>query len=264
MPSLSSHPVATTVKMLMLGNSGSGKTGSLASLAAAGYRLFIYDFDNGLDILMDPKVLDPKHRGNIFYKTYQDKPVKSGNTLIPQATAWTQMTKDIGDWKEDGKSMGGIISWGPQDILVIDSFTFASDRCFDYVLQTNGRMGQRPQIQDYGHAIDSLQGFLELVTGNAACNVIMTAHLMFLGEELSGARKAFPNTIGQKLAPKIPRYFNNMVLVEKIQKGTDTIRQIQTQGTHVIDLKVSKPSLIPAKMPADLATLFKMLLTVES
>ena len=55
---LETHTSATIVKMLLLGRSGAGKTGHLGTLAKAGYRIFLADFDSGLDILLDPKVLD--------------------------------------------------------------------------------------------------------------------------------------------------------------------------------------------------------------
>ena len=60
MPALSDHQSSQTTKMLFIGDSGSGKTGALASLAAAGYNLRILDVDNGVDILAnllrDPQV----------------------------------------------------------------------------------------------------------------------------------------------------------------------------------------------------------------
>ena len=52
MPKGSAHTSAIITKMLLIGASGSGKTGALASLAAAGYKLRILDYDNGLDFLM--------------------------------------------------------------------------------------------------------------------------------------------------------------------------------------------------------------------
>lgn len=260
MASLAAHPSSSLVKLLLMGNSGVGKTGALATLPPAGYRLFIFDYDNGLDILLDPKILDPRYHSQVFYKSFQDKPIVVGNALVPQATAWTEMMKSLSDWKEGTQSLGGVTKWGENDVIVIDSLTFAADRCFDEALKMGGRLGQRPQIQDYGAAMDNLQSFFELLYGDACkCNVVMTAHLMFIGDEMSGVRKAYPNVIGQKLAPKIPRYFNNMILVEKSTVGATIKRSFQTVGTHNIDLKTSKPSVIPAKMEPDLGKLFALL-----
>lgn len=260
MPSLTEHESTKLVKLLILGNSGAGKTSSLATLAAAGYRLFICDFDNGLDILMDPKVLAPEHRKNIFYRALQDKLVKVGDKLIPRATAWQDFMKCLGDWKEPSGSLGNITTWGDRDVLVVDSLTFATQRAFDDALQLGGRLGQRAQIQDYGAALENIEATLEMLYGSACgCNVVMTAHLMFQGDEMTGTRKALPNVLGQKLAPKVPRFFNNMILAEKSVVGNTVNRRFKTIGTHLVDLKTSKPGSVPAEIPPDLAKLFAVL-----
>ena len=51
MPSLANHQSNEFTKLLIEGDSGSGKTGALASLVKAGYKLRILDMDNGLDAL---------------------------------------------------------------------------------------------------------------------------------------------------------------------------------------------------------------------
>lgn len=260
MPTLDEHKSAELVKLLILGNSGTGKTGSLGSLAAVGYRLFICDFDNGLDILLDEKVVPPEARKNIYFRALQDRPVKVGEKLIPRATAWQEFMRTLGDWKEPSGSLGNFTTWGPKDVLVLDSLTFATQRAFDDALQLAGRLGQRAQIQDYGAALESIEAMLEMLYGDICkCNVIMTAHLQMAGDELSGARKALPNVLGQKLAPKVPRFFNNMILAEKTVVGNTITRRFQTMGTHVVDLKTSKPSAVPAVIPPDLAKLFAVL-----
>jgi hypothetical protein len=260
MPALTEHESTKLVKLLILGNSGSGKTSSLASLAAAGYRLFICDFDNGLDILLDPKVLAPEHRSNVFYKPLQDRPVKVGDKLVPRATAWQDFMKALGDWKEGTQSMGNFTTWTDRDVLVVDSLTFATQRAFDDALQIGGRLGQRAQIQDYGAAMESIEAMLEMLYGSTCkCNVVMTAHLMFIGDEMSGVRKAYPNVLGQKLAPKIPRMFNNVILAEKKVVGNTVNRRFLTVGTHLVDLKTSKPGSIPQEVEPDLAKLFAVL-----
>ena len=51
MPTLSNHQSNEYTKLLIEGDSGSGKTGALCSLVEAGYKLRILDFDNGLEPL---------------------------------------------------------------------------------------------------------------------------------------------------------------------------------------------------------------------
>ena len=51
MPKGSEHKSRKYVKLLYLGDSGTGKTGSLVSLVQAGYKLRVIDLDDGLDAL---------------------------------------------------------------------------------------------------------------------------------------------------------------------------------------------------------------------
>src|SRR5215469_15644570 len=48
MPSLEGAQQSSFVKLLLIGDSGTGKTGATASLVEAGYRLRFLDFDNKL------------------------------------------------------------------------------------------------------------------------------------------------------------------------------------------------------------------------
>ena len=51
MASIKNHQSTDVTKLLLVGDSGSGKTASLAQLANAGYNLRILDYDDGLAIL---------------------------------------------------------------------------------------------------------------------------------------------------------------------------------------------------------------------
>lgn len=258
---LETHASSSIVKMLLLGRSGSGKTGHLGTLAKAGYRIFLADFDSGLDILLDPKVLDPSLRSKIHYQTFYDKNILLGGQMRPEAKGYTNFINAMADWKEDGKSLGSIYTWGENDIFVIDSLTFLGNSIMNHVLALSGRGGQKPQLQDYGAAVDTQEAVIETLYNPAVkCNVIVTAHLMYMGDETAGGvNKAFPSAIGRKLPPKISRYFNNVVQIQKSGMGANVKFELQTTATHDTDLKVSKPSLIKPVMPADLGELFKLL-----
>ena len=65
MASIKNHTSVDVTKLLLVGDSGSGKTASLATLANAGYKLRILDFDNGLDIL--PEFLTDTGVNNVSY-----------------------------------------------------------------------------------------------------------------------------------------------------------------------------------------------------
>lgn len=260
MPTMDNYTPDSAVKMLILGRSGAGKTGLLGSLAKD-YRIFVADFDNGLSILRDPKVVLPEFRKNIYYKTYYDKSQIIANKLVPTASGFTSFVQDMGDWKEDGKSLGGLYSWTESDIFVIDSLTFLGNMILNHVLQLAGRPGQKPQLQDFGAAMDAQETIMETIYNPAVkCNILVLSHIQYQGDEANASmQKGVASAIGKKLAPKIPRYFNNVIQVTKSGSGANVKREIHTAATFDVDLKVSKPSKVPPVMEADLAKLFSLL-----
>ena len=263
MPSLANiQPESDPIKLLLLGHSGVGKTGAIASLAAAGYRVFLADFENGYQILMDEKVLPKTARGNVFVRSFYDK--RKGPLALPVGgipKAMQNFYDALNDWQDedaDGKkvSMGSPYTWNQNDVLVIDSITTLSDAIELHVLQLNNRLGQPLRIQDYGTCQEILHGlFQSLCSPAATCNVVFVAHLRQI-EDGGGGSKWFAQATGKKISPLIGRYFNNTVLLTRDAQGN---REMHTQSTIQADMKVSRPSLVPAKMPADLGRLFKLL-----
>lgn len=249
------------IKLLLMGHSGVGKTGSIASLAIAGYRVFLADFENGYHILLDPKVLPPQYRKNVFVRSFYDK--RQGPKALPVGgvpRAMQQFYDALSGWKDfvDNKevNLGSPYTWGQQDVLVIDSITTLSDAIELHVQHLNSRLGEPLRIQDYGTCQDILHGlFQSLCSPAAPCHVVFIAHLRQL-EDGSGGTKWFPQATGKKISPLIGRYFNNSVLLTRDINGN---REMHTTSTIQADMKVAKPSVVPAKMPADLGLLFKML-----
>src|SRR4051812_44359341 len=98
MPPLANHQSAKTTKLLLMGDSGTGKTGALASLADAGFNLRILDFDNGIDALFN-YLTDPKSKyskessARVHYRTLTEQMRNVNGMLIPaKATVWREAT----------------------------------------------------------------------------------------------------------------------------------------------------------------------------
>jgi hypothetical protein len=256
---LDNHQSQSTVKLLIVGNSGVGKTGALASLPPAGYRLFIIDFDNGLDILRDPTVLAPQFHSQVYFKTFTD-PVNLAMPQLALPRAAMQAAAALNSWEEtvDGKkiSLGGVEKWGEKDVLVIDSLTFWGNALMRQVLAMNKRLGQQPFQSDWGDAIRMQEETIAaLYSETIRCNIVIMAHLSPIEDKTApGISRLYPSALGSKFPPKVGRYFNNMILMER--KGDSRI--FKTRGTAVIDLKTSKPSSIPPEMPANLAEFFRL------
>lgn len=263
MGSLAQHSSGQTTKMLLLGDSGTGKTGALASLVEAGYNLRVLDFDNGLDILAN--VLRQKNKPELLekvdYVTVTDGTRIAGTNLIPTATAWNKAIKTLGDWPGFGK----IETWTNQDILVIDSLTFAGKAAVRFILNLNGRVADIPQFQDYLAA----QGLLEklcatLYNETVICNTIVISHVREVAKthqeldskgrpitvEEEGSRKGFAETgAGKALSPVIGRYFNSVLLVDIEGSGAGTRRIIRTVPHENIGLKNSAPGSVRPTYP---------------
>src|SRR5262245_24276048 len=120
MPSLTQHQSNEFTKLLLIGDSKSGKTGALASLVAK-YKLRILDFDNGLDILAQLVRRDnPDKLENVEFRTLRDKirATPLGSVVDGTATAFIDGLRMLDHWKYGDVDLGVPSTWGPDTIFV--------------------------------------------------------------------------------------------------------------------------------------------------
>ena len=251
MGNLADHKSSQITKMLLIGDSGAGKTGALASLAAAGYNLNILDLDSGLDvlanILRDQKSPYGKDAlARVSYETVTDKMANVNGKLLPQqATVWQRSIRLLENWPVKGP----ITKWTPQDVLVIDSLTMLSNAAFNFVLSLNSRLGQQPQQSDWYGAQQLIEGLMQMLYDDGVnCNVIVISHITFIGEEGTGLH-GYPSTLGKALPPRIGRYFNSILMARKSGQGTATTRKIYTNPVSVVELKNTAPLKVQPDYP---------------
>lgn len=267
MPSLSHHQSNEYTKMLIEGDSGSGKTGGLASLVCAGYNLCILDFDNGLDPLKTFILKScPDKIENVEFVTLRDQR-KAGPTgpILVKREAFIRALKLLDRWKyktDDGTEvdLGVPAEWGPDRILVVDSLTMLSDAAFDFrePLAVKGRDGKYDLRAVYKDAQDAVENVLALLTSESfRTNVIVISHIKYV-DNPDGSRKGYPTSVGSALSPIIPRYFNSVALFQTSAGGQRTLR---TAATAMIDLKNPKPFEMAQEYPIEtgLAEFFKVL-----
>lgn len=275
MPKLTDHQSAQTTKVLLIGDSGSGKTGAIASLAQAGYNIRVMDLDSGLDVLANllrdgKSPYGPEALSRVSYVTLTD-PMKliAGKQVPARATVWQRAMGLLDNWKviekdKDGKDIvvedfGPISSWTSQEVLVIDSLTFLSKAALNFILSMNARLGQRPHQSDWWEGQQLIEGLLEkLYDENVKCNVILICHIAYIGEE-NGPKKGYPASLGQALSPKIGRYFNTAILARATGQGANVSRKLLTNSTPLIDLKTSAPLWVKPEydLKTGLAEIFK-------
>lgn len=261
MPSLSAHHSTDLVKLLALGDAKSGKTGSLVSLVAAGYKLRILDFDNLLDILRY-KILEvcPDKIDNVEFRSLRDK-TKAGPTGViinGKPKAWMDAIRMLDSWKYDDVDLGVPGTWGPDCILVIDSLSRLCDAAYDFheSIIPRGKSGDFDGRAVYGSAQDDVEKLLGMLTSDSfATNVLVICHGVY--QENDEGIKIFPQGVGKKLSPKIPTYFPNYV--RYINKGEK--RTISFESTPLINLSSTRPDAMPKSLDIStgLAEIFAVL-----
>jgi hypothetical protein len=65
--------------------------------------------------------------------------------------------------------------------------------------------------------------------------------------ETNGTFKGFASSVGKALGPKIPRFFNTLLLSETSGSGKNVKRKIKTLPTGLIDLKNPAPMKMEAE-----------------
>lgn len=248
MPTLETYKTEKPIKLLLMGDTGTGKTGALASLANAGYRLHILDYDNGLDILSTS--VDPDKLKNIEYETLTEKKKAVNGTVLIQGTpkGFSKGLALLTEWSQKYTSL--------EDIIVIDSLTFMSDAALEHVLAGNGHTGKQPEIQEWGLAMSLIEDVLSILySTDVQCNVVINSHIKYIQDEGTGLVKAQINTLGSKLPPKVGRYFNHMLCAGF--QGSK--RVLFTKATPMMGLKSPNPGKVKDIYPqADgLASYFK-------
>lgn len=262
MPSLADHQSKEFIKLLLLGDAKSGKTGSLVSLVEMGYKLRILDMDNLLDILKF-MILErcPDKLNNVEFVTLRDKRKAGAQGTIMDGVpkAWITAIKMLDRWKYDTTDLGIPAQWGSDCILVVDSLSRLCDAAYDFheTIIPRGKSGDFDGRAVYGNAQDDVESCIAMLTGESfRTNLIVICHGTY--QELpDGTTKLFPQGVGQKLSPKIPQYFPNYVRYKHIGGK----RTIQMKSDAMIDLANARPTAMADSYPIEtgLAEIFKIL-----
>lgn len=230
------------MKMIVAAGSGTGKTGALWSLAAAGFKLKIADFDKGTPILASILKDNPEALANVEVCSFTEKLVRdvSSGFMKPLGApkAWSSFMDSLNKWPDGGSAN----EWGTDTILVIDSLTMASRRALTYAQHIEGNNKWKPELQHYGVAMAQIEALFGTLYGeNVGCHVIWLTHVKSefrqitddkgkkIGEEWTGS---FPSSIGKALNDVIPRYVNDILSIKVQGEGPTAKRLLSTRPTE--------------------------------
>lgn len=259
MPSLDTLIASPVTKMLLMGDSGTGKTGALAALVKAGYKIRMIDMDNGWESLAAAvKNTCPEKLNTVEVESFRDKykSTLAGPMLDGTPSAFVNALKLLDHWKVGDKDLGKPSEWGPECVLVLDSLTFFADAAYNWAKFMNPGVKDNRQI--YYGAQEGVEHALALLTGESfKTNVIVTAHIKFI-DMPDGTKRGYPTAVGSALSPTIPRYFNSVACCQTKPGGK---REIQTLSTAIMDLKNPASFKMANSLPIEtgLADFFKTL-----
>lgn len=262
MPSLADLPSDEFTKFMYVGDSSTGKTGSLVSLVKAGYRLRILDMDFGLSILKAyVKAQAPDKLANVDFESFRDKYVIKPNGDIGvapggTAKAFPSALKLLDKWTD-----GSVPSeWGKDTFFVLDTLTTLGKAAMVWA-EAMDPSAKDPR-QWYGTAQGAIENVVGMLLGpNFRTNVIIITHITerALGD---GTKKGFPSAgAGSALGPTLAKYCNTLVLAETVGFGDNIKRRIKTTPTGFIDLKTAAPFAMAKEYPLEtgLADIVKLL-----
>jgi hypothetical protein len=215
-----------------MGETGTGKTDSLLSVIEAGLELFVIVTEpTGAESLLDScerrkldisklhyALVPPTARtiaaliaqaqlvaGNDFEGLAKLKPV--GNRRDSQ---WFKVLANIQNFHCDlhDKDFGDVTTWDDTRCIAIDSLSGLSIMGADLV------KGDKPSMHqgEWGAAMSMIETLCHTLASSNKCMYIMTSHMDREPNELTGGSQITVSTLGRKLAPKLPRFFSEVVM----------------------------------------------------
>jgi len=226
---------------LLLGATGTGKTYCLRTLVDAGLEVFIISTEPGISSTLGDTDSSKVHWHYIAPATASWADMIQSAERINQLS-FEALTKlpDINkrkyhefmdvlvtcnDFVDDrtGQHFGDVSTWDTSRALVLDSLSGLN------VMAMNLVVGSKPvkSMADWGVAMDNLERFITKLTTDTQCFFILTAHVERETDEMTGGSQLMASTLGRKLAPRLPRFFDDVVHCKregnKFTWATDTV-----------------------------------------
>jgi hypothetical protein len=220
--------------IMLMGPGGTGKTHSIGTLVEAypDLEVFYLGLEPGLETLLGywkdkgKPLPDNLHWHQLAAAKASFKDLLEGakriNTMSLDTLAKTadpnrskhnrfvQMLEVLNDFPDDrtGKKFGAVDEWGPRRCLVVDGMAGLAQMAMTLVV------GNKPvkNISDWGIAQDQIEKIVRLWTDACKCHFVLIAHVEREKDEILGGIKLMVSTLGNKLAPKLPPMFSDVIL----------------------------------------------------
>lgn len=250
-------------KMLLLGPGGVGKSHALSTLEKAGLEVAcVFTEPSGLETLSDitseekfhwmyippgsPSMADLANVARYISTMSFKSLTEMGDIDKGKFNQWRDFIAACADFKcqRCGKHIGPLDKLGPGWATALDSLSGMNELAMKLVT------GLKPVKSpgDWGVAMDNLGNFVTAFTTGVKCLGVITAHLEREIDPNTGAATFQASTLGQKLAPKIGRFFSDIVLAKRDGKEFSW-----STGAFNVDLKARNLPVATEKLKPDFA-----------
>lgn len=274
------------LRILIMGPPGGGKTGSLACLIDAGYKLRVLDFDGNFQPVLQ-YVKDKTKLSNVDVLTLEDKLHLGPEMIEPKGipTAYATAAKALKQWKyteADGAEvdLGPSTEWGGDTIVVLDSLTALGDASKRRALSIANRSLKDMRDKDWGTAMAMQENMLDMLRSkHNKFHLIVLSHLRVISprevrqgddqitkevkEQVADLipTRIHPSALGRELPPRIAGKFDTVMLCERqVKPGGKSERVLRVNVGEEMDVKMPSDK-VPPVLPQDtgLLTVFNAL-----
>lgn len=110
-----------------------------------------------------------------------------------------------------GKNFGDVSQWKTDRLLIIDHLSGISTMSRQLTVGLRQIMSQG----EYGVAMTNISNLLSALTGGCSCHLAVMAHIEQEKDDVSGLIYHMAQTLGQKLAPQLPKEFSDVIRADK-------------------------------------------------
>ncbi len=217
------------INVLVEGRIGSGKTHSLRTIVEAGQELFIVSTEPGIKSILGDLPNNRCHwaylpPGTISWEVARENMSRLNSYTMGQLEKMPGINKQeytqfldfyslLANFHCDrcGQEFGPVDEWDDSRTLAVDGLTGLSTMAIQLVV------GAKPirSLPEWLAGQSALLVTVEKCCNDTRCNFVLIAHTERERDELSGANVITVSTLGNKLAPKIIKPFDEIIYARR-------------------------------------------------